>query len=144
MPQKKKPTKNKKRSLDLQDLLKESEVLFLHVNKALKGFGEKYDLKKIVPKEATGNGYMFVVAKTHAVKKDTNLNWSQHNFNFPISAIAATLDGLSQATLKHELLNLFAQNLARQFAEKYGEDFASVLTVKFYEWLEQEFPDEKR
>lgn len=141
MPKKKKPSS--KKSLDLKALLSESEELFLHVNKTLKSFGVKYDLTQIVPKEAEGDGYMFMVAKTHARNKDTNLNWSQHNFNFPISAIAATIDGVSQATIKHELLNLFAQNLARQFADKYGEDFASVITVKFYEWLEQEFGDGK-
>lgn len=144
MPKKKKLKSSKrssKKSLDLKALLSESEELFLHINKTLKTFSERYDLTQIVPKEADGDGYMFMVAKTKAKNKDTNLNWSQHNFNFPISAIAATIDGVSQATIKHELLNLFAQNLARQFAEKYGEDFASVITIKFYEWLEQEFGD---
>ena len=136
---KKKPTKRKSKSVEIKALTKDAGIIYAGLQKDLIALGKKYDLKKMQATEAKGDGFFFVLAKSHSVKKESDFSWSQSNFNFPVAALAATLDEVAQHTIKIELLNLFAQNLGRQFQQEYGEDFVAAITVKFYEFLEQHF-----
>lgn len=138
--------RNQKRSTDIEALTKEAGKLYEHVEKELQKFGQKYDLKKMAPKSgnASGDGYFFVIAKSHSIKKNSDFTWGQSNYNFPVAAIAGTLDAVAQATIKTELLNLFAQNLGHQFKEQYGEDFAEAITMQFYDFLQNNLGNEQK
>ncbi len=118
--------------------------MFAHVEKTLTDLGVKYDMEKMMTGKALGDGYFFVYAKSKSRKKDSDFGWAQSSFNFPLSAIAGTLDNVAMATIKLDLLTLFAQNLGRQFQDKYGKDFAEAIMLEFYDFLSKHFGDEKQ